>query len=46
MKNEEFYVASNLTADINEPVTIDEAFSGEQSADWKKRRPSRSLILS
>ena len=34
--DEECYVASNLTADINEPVTIDEAFTGEHSADWKK----------
>ena len=44
--DEECYVASNLTADINEPVTIDEAFSGEHSADWKKAAKSEfdSLI--
>ena len=38
--DEECYVASNLTADVNEPVDIDEAFSGEHSADWIKAAKS------
>ena len=35
-----------MTADINEPVTIDKAFSGEHSVDWKKAAKSEfdSLI--
>ena len=32
MKN----VIFQVTSDINEPVTINEAFSGEHSAEWKK----------
>ena len=31
--HEECYISSNLTSDINEPVTINEAFSGEHSAE-------------
>ena len=38
--DEECQVASNLTADINEPVSIDKAFSGEHSADWMKAAKS------
>ena len=44
--DEECYVANDLTADINEPVTINEAFSGEHSAEWRKATKSEydSLI--
>ena len=31
--HEECYISSNLTSDISEPVTINEAFSGEHSAE-------------
>ena len=34
--DEECYIASDITADINEPATIDEAFSGGKSAEWKQ----------
>ena len=35
--DEEVYAAAdNLTADINEPVSIQEAWTGEHSVDWKR----------
>jgi len=34
--DEECYVASDLTADINEPTNIEDAFSGEYSHQWKE----------
>ena len=35
--DEEVYAAAdNLTADINEPVNIQEAWTGEHSVDWKR----------
>ena len=43
--DEECHVASNLTANINEPVSIDEAFSGEHSVDWKKAAKSECYSL-
>ena len=44
--DDECYVANDLTADINEPVNIDEAFSGEHSTEWKRAADSEfnSLI--
>ena len=44
--DEECYVANDLTANINEPANIDEAYSGEHSTEWKKATDSKfnSLI--
>ena len=44
--DEECYLANDITADINEPVNIDEAFSGEHSTEWKQATDSEfnSLI--
>ena len=38
--DEECYVASDLTADINEPTNIEDAFSGEHSHQWKEATKS------
>ena len=44
--DEECYVVNDLTAEINEPTNMDEAYSGEHSAEWKKATDSEfnSLI--
>jgi hypothetical protein len=44
--DEECYIVNDLTADVNEPVTINEAFSGEHSAEWRNATKSEydSLI--
>ena len=44
--DEECYLASDITADISEPINIDEAFSGEPSTEWKQATDSEfnSLI--
>ena len=44
--DDECYVANDLTADINEPTNIEEAYSGEHSTEWKKATDSEfnSLI--
>jgi hypothetical protein len=34
--DEECYIANDLTADIDEPVNIGEAWSGENSVNWKE----------
>ena len=33
--DDECYLADDITADINKPINLDEAFSGENSAQWK-----------
>ena len=38
--NDECYLADDITADINEPINLDEAFSGENSAQWKQATDS------
>jgi len=38
--DEECYVASDLTADINKPTNIEDAFSGEHSHQWKEATKS------
>ena len=44
--DDECYLASDITADINEPINIDEAFSGQHSTEWKQATDSEfeSLI--
>ena len=44
--DDECYLANDITADINEPINIDEAFSGEHSKEWKQATDSefKSLI--
>ena len=44
--DEECYLANDITADINEPINMDEAFSGEHSTEWKQATDSEynSLI--
>ena len=34
--DDECYLADDITADISEPINLDEAFSGENSAQWKQ----------
>ena len=38
--DDECYVADNLTADINEPVHIQEAWTGDHSVEWKEATDS------
>ena len=38
--DDECYLASDITADINEPINIDEAFSGQHSTEWKQATDS------
>lgn len=44
--DEECYLVNDITADINEPINLKEAFSGEYSTEWKKATDSEfnSLI--
>ena len=44
--DEECYIANDLTAEINEPANINEAYSGEHGHDWRKATDSEfhSLI--
>ena len=44
--DDECYLANDITADINEPINIDETFSGEHSKEWKQATDSefKSLI--
>lgn len=37
---QDFYAADTLTADINEPCNIFEAWRGEHSAEWKETTDS------
>ena len=41
--DDECHVANDLTADINEPTNIDEAYSGEYSTEWKKATDQNSI---
>ena len=38
--DDECYLANDITADIKEPINIDEAFSGEHSKEWKQATDS------
>ena len=44
--DDECYLANDITADLNERINIDEAFSGEHSKEWKQATDSefKSLI--